>query len=38
MVHLVEDRAYGRAVFSALGMIVVTVLLALLGLVLGRSV
>jgi len=36
-VHMIQHRTYGRALFNAFGMIVVTVLLALLGLVLGRS-
>ncbi|KAA9129961.1 fluoride efflux transporter CrcB [Microbacterium caowuchunii] len=37
-VHMLQKRTYGRALWNAIGMIVVTVVLALLGLLLGRAV
>ena len=37
-VHMLQKRAFGRAALYGLGMIVVTAVLALLGLMLGRAV
>lgn len=36
-VHMLQRRAWGHALFNGIGMLVVTVALALAGLLLGRS-
>ena len=36
-VHMLQKRTYGRALINGLVMIVVTVILALIGLLVGRA-
>lgn len=36
-VHMLQKRTYGRAVWNAFGMLVLTVALALIGLLIGRA-
>ncbi len=36
-VHMLQKRTYGRALLNGIGMLVLTVALALLGLLLGRA-